>query len=82
MNSQEQQTLSALKQSLMQSNHQHVIAQSKQFLDAKPSEDATREAMYVMAVAYRLSGNIKNAITTLSQLVGLFPDYGMSLIHI
>ena len=76
MNSQEQQTLSALKQSLMQSNHQHVIAQSKQFLDAKPSEDATREAMYVMAVAYRLSGNIKNAITTLSQLVGLFPDYG------
>jgi len=75
MNSKEQHTLSTLKQSLMQSNHQHVIAQCQQFLMTSPSEEATREGLYLFAVALRLSGQVDRAVKTLKQLVDIAPDY-------
>jgi predicted Zn-dependent protease len=40
------------------------------------SSDAQREALYLQAVAYRLSGNTQNAIATLDNVIALFPDYG------
>jgi TolA-binding protein len=40
------------------------------------SSDAQREVLYLQAVAYRLSGNTKNAEATLENVITLFPDYG------
>ncbi|APE05435.1 hypothetical protein BM528_06285 [Alteromonas sp. RW2A1] len=87
MKIEEQQLFSNIKKSLMQSQHQSVITQCSSLLspsadesgansDTGLSAEAKREALYLLAVAYRLSGNIQNAISTLDNLVSLYPDYG------
>ena len=87
MKIEEQQLFSNIKKSLMQSQHQSVITQCSSLLspsadengansDTGLSAEAKREALYLLAVAYRLSGSTQNAISTLDNLVALFPDYG------
>ena len=76
MNTQEQHLITQLKQGLRQSNHEHVIAQCLQQLTNTLSEDAKRDVLYVLAVAYRMSSNIDDALSTLNQLETLYPDYG------
>ena len=76
MNKEEQQILASVKQALMQSQYRVVNTQCQQLINSSSNDNTLREAHYLQAVAYRLSGDTDNAIRCLTTLINAFPDYG------
>ena len=76
MNEEEQKILASIKHALMQSQYRVVVTQCQKLLTSSSNDNTRREAQYLQAVAYRLSGDADNAIQCLTTLVAAFPDYG------